>query len=467
MLNSKEMMDREDLKSRAVQLLKAAVEATDRPRLPSMRMLSKQWGISRGVIARAAKVLRAEGILSYSSGRGMYVCANMPDRESVTEQNPQEVLRDRLYDGIASGALQRGQRLPKLDAICRDHHVSKTTVSRVLRELQSEQLVSKVGKGWFIGPPPSREIYSAPVTPTILLIEDNERSWVSAVQAERTVGFPLQFSREVQRFGIRQLSVFTGSHRTPVGAEYVGIDGVRKCIRDLGSAYLGTLIVSNPATNPDITQWVNTLVRYKKPVVWFDRYDMPLDFKLPSPLYTRCHFSEQAGIRACIDFLHSYGHRNIVYPFIDRSKSVWEWNRSRFLVEEGRKRGLRAVVHPLRPGSGKEDGSIDLLDCLLTRALNEPGVTAIVAPRDYTAVKYFYRLMHRGVKVPRDISLISFDNSAHAQPAGITSVDFGFNHLGYSAFHLILKDIPVARTRAQAVPGKANVVRRSTVEIVR
>jgi DNA-binding LacI/PurR family transcriptional regulator len=125
------------------------------------------------------------------------------------------------------------------------------------------------------------------------------------------------------------------------------------------------------------------------------------------------------------------------------------------------------VVCPLIPGPEKEGVSDDLLDRHLTQALDEPGVTAIVAPRDYTAARYFYRLTHHGVRVPRDISLIAFDNSAHAQPVGITSVDFGFNHLGYSAFHLILRDIPVARTRAQAVPGKASVVRRSTVGIVR
>ncbi len=151
LVSNRGMMDGEDRKLRAVQLLEAAIEATDRQRLPSMRALSKQWGISRGVIAHAAKLLLAEGLLSYGRGRGMSICAIMPDRESVTEINPREALRDRLYQGIASGELQRGQRLPKMDAICRDYHVSKTTVSKVLRGLESERLISKLGKGWFIG----------------------------------------------------------------------------------------------------------------------------------------------------------------------------------------------------------------------------------------------------------------------------------------------------------------------------
>lgn len=456
-------MNKKNSKSQALGFLRIAIENSTETRLPPMRELSKQWGISRGVISRAAEQLRAEGELSYAQGRRIHICGKMPRSKSVSQESPREAFSRRLYDSIADGSLQRGTRIPKLDAVCREHHVSKTTVHEVLREFESRNLVSKEGKGWFVGPRLSPRAHTGGFSPTIILIEDNERGWVSSVQAERTVRFPLQFGGEAQRFGVRLLSVFTGTHRTPLGAGYVGIEGVRKCIGDLGNAYIGALIVSIPGTNSQIPHWVTSLVRYKKPVVWFDRHDTPLNPKPSSPLYTRCHFSEHAGIQACIDYLYSMGHRRVVYPYLATADSEWEGNRGRLLVEEGKRKGVTVIVQLLKRSS---TGS-DELDGLLGRNLDNSRATAIVAPRDYTAVRYLYRLRHYGLDVPREISLISFDNSAHAQPTGITSVDFGFNHLGYSAFHLILKDVPVARTRAQAVPGKASVVRRSTVESVR
>jgi len=86
------------------------------------------------------------------------------------------------------------------------------------------------------------------------------------------------------------------------------------------------------------------------------------------------------------------------------------------------------------------------ITAVMAPLMQDTGVTAIIAPNDERAVPYYLWLRTMGYAVPGDISLVSFDASARLlHPWQISSVDFGFMHLGYSAYHLIAQDIPVPR----------------------
>jgi DNA-binding LacI/PurR family transcriptional regulator len=68
-----------------------------------------------------------------------------------------------------------------------------------------------------------------------------------------------------------------------------------------------------------------------------------------------------------------------------------------------------------------------------------------------------------GIAVPSEMSLISFDNSASITPLPVSTVDFGFGNLGYSAFHLIYGDVTIHRDRAGNVAGRPVVIHRGSI----
>lgn len=69
--------------------------------------------------------------------------------------------------------------------------------------------------------------------------------------------------------------------------------------------------------------------------------------------------------------------------------------------------------------------------------------------------------------MPRDVSLISFDNTRLAGGLNISSVDFGFGYLGYSAFHFIMQDVPINRTRHGDIPARPHVAHRGSIAFLR
>ena len=95
--------------------------------------------------------------------------------------------------------------------------------------------------------------------------------------------------------------------------------------------------------------------------------------------------------------------------------------------------------------------------------LLEKNVTAIVAPSDREAWMIYGWLASAGLKVPEDISLISFDNDINELSAKVTTVDFGFGYLGYSAAMLFSKALPVEQNRYGNIASRPFVVDRGSV----
>jgi GntR family histidine utilization transcriptional repressor len=69
-------------------------------------------------------------------------------------QNPYQLIKHSIADGIASGQWQVGDVLPSEHALCRQFSVSRMTVNRAMRELAREKLIRRVpGKGSFVAEP--------------------------------------------------------------------------------------------------------------------------------------------------------------------------------------------------------------------------------------------------------------------------------------------------------------------------
>jgi DNA-binding LacI/PurR family transcriptional regulator len=68
-----------------------------------------------------------------------------------------------------------------------------------------------------------------------------------------------------------------------------------------------------------------------------------------------------------------------------------------------------------------------------------------------------------GIDVPRRLSIISFDNLAETETVPITTVDFGFQRLGYLSIHAVIGDIPVPADRNGNIAGVCSLVSRGGV----
>jgi hypothetical protein len=107
-------------------------------------------------------------------------------------------------------------------------------------------------------------------------------------------------------------------------------------------------------------------------------------------------------------------------------------------------------------------GSLSLAPAIM-KALSAPKITALIAPCDLDARTIFTWLQSSRVRVPERISLLSFDNSPILSGFPITTIDFGFGHLGYTAFHVLFHDVPVKRNRYGEVPTKPHLVHRGSI----
>jgi DNA-binding LacI/PurR family transcriptional regulator len=139
------------------------------------------------------------------------------------------------------------------------------------------------------------------------------------------------------------------------------------------------------------------------------------------------------GMRQAVAHLATLGHRRCA--FLSGPRHAWS-NRER-------RRGLRAAVrsHSLQlvelgPFEPKFQGGIDAADQAL-----DAGASAIVAFNDMMALGVLRRLAARGVDVPRDISVVGFDDILYAAMCAppLTTVAMPMEAAGRAAVDLLLR----------------------------
>jgi DNA-binding LacI/PurR family transcriptional regulator len=101
----------------------------------------------------------------------------------------------------------------------------------------------------------------------------------------------------------------------------------------------------------------------------------------------------------------------------------------------------------------------------LAVCFQHPGITAILSANDMVARAYTLPfLSNLRYRVPKNVSLVSFDSALGEELFPLTSIDFGFGDLGYRAFHRILGDVPgTADRRGDIILTQASVSERGTV----
>jgi len=173
--------------------------------------------------------------------------------------------------------------------------------------------------------------------------------------------------------------------------------------------------------------------------------------------------NEKAAYEA-VNYLIGIGHRRIGLVGCHPQFSSAEQR------EEGYKRALRDANIDLDPGLiirgnyGFKSGH----DCAIKLMENGPLPSAIFAISDMQAIGVIKALTSRGIKVPRDVSVVGFDNIAFSAiyDPGITTVSQPTYKIGSKAMEILIKQIKCESINPQHVFIKHGlIVRESTMQV--
>jgi hypothetical protein len=109
-------------------------------------------------------------------------------------------------------------------------------------------------------------------------------------------------------------------------------------------------------------------------------------------------------------------------------------------------RDTRPSAAPQALNTLYRDRLAEAVPSLAAAVFNSPAIT-IIAANDWVAAAYAMWLSQMGVRIPADISLLSFNNDIHFTHYPISTIDQGFANLGYRAAHVLIGDIPVRADR--------------------
>ena len=153
------------------------------------------------------------------------------------------------------------------------------------------------------------------------------------------------------------------------------------------------------------------------------------------------------GLRRAVDHLVELGHRHIVH--IDGGRAPGAAERRRGYRDAMRHHGLGDHVRLVRGGLTEADGAA------AARALLADPPTAITVFNDRCATGVLDVLVRNGVRVPRDVSVVGYDDSSLAR---LAHVDLTTVAQDTATMAALAVGRAIARTEGAATPGRPAVV---------
>ncbi len=160
-----------------------------------------------------------------------------------------------------------------------------------------------------------------------------------------------------------------------------------------------------------------------------------LDTGTPEKGISNIAIDYAAGIDAAVEHLSALGHTSIGFisgPMTLTSARI----RRKAFTQSLKRKGLQLDRDLIEEGNHRMDGGHEAMLRLLAK---EQRPTAILASNDMTAIGAIGALSEHGIKVPRDISVIGFDDielSAFTQPA-LTTVRLSRQEIAKVAFRAL------------------------------
>lgn len=473
---------------------------------PPVHEYAARKHVSTLTVWKAYRVLVEKGLLMGSQGRRM----RRTDGPSASERTPDdaaEVFAAKIKNSISEGIFRGNERLPKYGTLTAGERVSPATVARALAALSRQGLIYKQGRNWIVGQRPAHLSLSPGVSeagPVVLLLctdpHQNVYHNFFMLPFLHTLASELRAKGIILRAGHRILSE---SGRSP--APNQGMEQVREAIRVWGDLYRGAVIVDQHSDAEIFSQWADFLsCAGSRPVVYFDQNNQNPSYARSElafgARYFRLYFDEPSAVRLALEALASAGHRIIgIPPIILYTSDAWVKQRLSLLEKAASAMTprMKIIATPhIEPfwdtGYGNNDPTraMDLYEAFLRHvaakekkpavrrtpsaedvlrhtpsltSLLTQGVTALISLNDWLAHQHYFWCHAAGVKIPDDLSIISFDNDPITQVYPISSVDFGFGGLGYCAARIMCGAEPANVDSMGGIPSTCTLVNHGSV----
>jgi len=484
------------------QLVEQRVRAHPSEPLPSISALADEYHVAYRTVWKALQDLSKKSVVVLRKGARTVSATGA--RPVGSRDKFIEVIGSRIHDGT----WRSGEHVPKFAYLQAEYHVGQETITRAMRALADKGLLHKRGRHWVVGTSPS-----AKRSPQVSRMRISQ-SDVVLLMCPDPVGvdnfflstrpFTGSFSDELIKNGIRIEVVLHEKPEIESGDAIAGIDNIQAYTASLGPRYRGLLAFSPGSSMEHFKRCLALATGWKKPVILYDLQGNKVTFTRSFfgghvPFF-RLFFDETAAAALAVEVLFAHGHRVVGFPDMVTPREHWVTDRIACV-----KRAAEAYDPPLRILSSEQkepfwtyvqDKPVAVLNYLfrgITKTLRmrteltqgiqagssirkrllsatpsmqtvlKEGATAIIAGNDYIARDYHHWFKMMGIRVPRDISMISFDNQFEFMAYPMSTIDPGFARLGYLAAHILIGDIPVKADGEGRIAGVCTLVDRGSV----
>ncbi|MBN1670092.1 MAG: GntR family transcriptional regulator [Kiritimatiellae bacterium] len=457
-------------------------------RLPTDRQLAGTFGLSPTTVRRILKTFRDAERVVRISGRGTFVPGRAARVEPAAPATSAENVVSHILNSIRGGQLRRGQSLPPAKQVVHAFGVSHGTVRAAYEALRRQGHVARVGRRYWVGD--FRETLTVETKKEVYLFRDGpgdfqhifREDWLAQAyqKMERELianGYFLLFAPNAAFPAL--VKQWRRQKRAPYGFVFFAIDAdryeaVRPAVREL-EPLCERLGRGKPRI---LLDWRLGTVPHRPHGTWvLSRGNLltVMARELAAYLHRKRHrtalvFGSGPGsilslakLRAEIKHLDERFAFRFVLPAPDR--------------RAGTKRRIMARVRAAMAGSpampsivGKYEPvppAVLLAETFLVRDYDEAydrfpdaGVWVVQTDREAEAVLNW--AAQAGVRIPRALGLISYENNPHFYHLGLSGCYPDYEQIGHQMAHVIIGDFPVARTSRGFVKANALLVEKLT-----
>ncbi|OME94604.1 MULTISPECIES: GntR family transcriptional regulator [Paenibacillus] len=352
---------------------------------------------------------------------------------SSTERIPlYQRVQEYIRNLITSKVLKIGDRIPTEKELMERFGVSKITVVNALAGLVNERIITRVpGKGTFVSEPE----YEMPETSPKIAVKPIHKT--SGEMGTRLIGLILPSIYDY--FTIRliqgiQQALNENGYRCVIYLSEGNLDKEKEAIKTCSKIGVEGLLIF-PVDEELFNEEILSMKFAGFPFVLIDRYLLGVE--------THYIASDgRLGVNMAVNYLWELGHREIAICSDSPIQTVTVQERIDGYMNAFKEKG--SLINPAHIVTGFEIGSLEQAETHpLYRYIQNRMATAYITLNGSLGVKIYQIARQVGLKVPEDISIISFDD-----PTSIIEGYSTFTHvkqferdMGYRAAYTLVEVI--------------------------
>jgi DNA-binding transcriptional regulator YhcF (GntR family)/DNA-binding LacI/PurR family transcriptional regulator len=465
-------------------IVKLADQHSTSIQLPSIRVLAQSAGVSFVTMWKALKKLLKQGILQ-SGKNGTYKInkdhtANTEDNQQIYLSEQDELINagpwqnqnvaDKLFKDIVSGKYTCGEKLPSCKELQQNYKVSFTTLKKALNKLINEEIIEPRSNGYYLPPLTGSTSHARLVVIGCgwedgkILVDYQDKNYFRTLESE-CIRMNLQLdvvvyyrsNERLQFVNTASQSIYDLSERTIIGYIFIvanlestpeevlerlvglhrnvavlNVVGGWKIPRCAQGNRFVQIFTATASTVPAKRVALYLLGKGHKYIAFFSPFHKALwsQRRLDTiiEIYKRAGFTN--GVKSFVydtyayqwDYLKNQDHYEDIRSLIDQYTKWRKDTHAEFFNKFGNL-GY-SIVKYITEWNCASGEIFEKMKPLFDRALENKSLTVWVMANDFAATIAIDYLKEKNIRIPEDLSIISFDNTLDSMEYHLTSYDF-------------------------------------------